>query len=331
LLLEEQTQVIELARLHGQLVAGQRELARLTDEHERLAYLLLENERRSRATAQRSAQRRAALSERLRGIYILSRGGPARLLFKDEAMGAGLLRSRLLLRAAQRDQSEFGLFRQRLAKLQLERETLELRDRGRLARESHVQTYVANLRRQTETKQTSLARLRRFRVRAQARSGSLTPVEVQARRRLALSYARQTPSQTFVLSRGRLPHPVRGTPIHLGVLVTRDGSRKLRLSHPGLTYRVTRSAPVRAVASGTVRFVGPLKSMGRVVIIDHGAEFHSVYALLERAVVERIDRVQAGTVVGFAGIEPVNQEPALYFELRAGERALNAKDWLVRR
>lgn len=49
-----------------------------------------------------------------------------------------------------------------------------------------------------------------------------------------------------------------------------------KLARPGTTYRVNPGANVWAPAAGVVRYVGPVRGLGKVVVISHSADYTSV-------------------------------------------------------
>ncbi|MFK3889963.1 murein hydrolase activator EnvC family protein [Sphingomonas sp. NPDC079357] len=68
----------------------------------------------------------------------------------------------------------------------------------------------------------------------------------------------------------------------------------------GLTLAVRAAASVVAPAGGRVRFAGPFRSFGRIVIVDHGAGWTSLIAGLGNVTVESGATVAAGAPLGIA-------------------------------
>ncbi len=83
----------------------------------------------------------------------------------------------------------------------------------------------------------------------------------------------------------------------------------------GITLRPRAGAPVAAVASGRVAFAGPFRGYGRILILKHNGDFHSVVAGLAKVSVEVGDRVAAGELLGHMP-ESAAVPPELYFEVR---------------
>ncbi|TCP34615.1 peptidoglycan DD-metalloendopeptidase family protein [Sphingomonas sp. BK235] len=81
----------------------------------------------------------------------------------------------------------------------------------------------------------------------------------------------------------------------------------------GLTLAVTRGATLVAPAAGVVRYVGPFRSYGTIVILDHGAGWQTLVTGVGAAAVARGDRVAAGAALGRA---PDRRDATVTVELR---------------
>lgn len=89
-------------------------------------------------------------------------------------------------------------------------------------------------------------------------------------------------------------------------------------------------ASVGAVAAGRVIFSGEFRSYGRVVIVDHGGSFFSVYGELGDIAKKKGDSVREGEMLAHAG--PSQDGGGLvYLEIRRGTEALDPADWLEKK
>ena len=73
---------------------------------------------------------------------------------------------------------------------------------------------------------------------------------------------------------------------------------------------------------------GPFSGYGRLVIVEHSGGFFSIYGFLGQVTVKQGDPVEAGHVVGSAGLDPVTGGRATYFELRHNRHALAPSEWI---
>lgn len=87
--------------------------------------------------------------------------------------------------------------------------------------------------------------------------------------------------------------------------------------HDGIDFDVKLGDMVRASSSGTVSFVGEQsKRFGRVVVIDHGQGYQTVYGHLSRITVKKGEYVKSGERIGLAGDAGGATRPELHFQIR---------------
>lgn len=74
-------------------------------------------------------------------------------------------------------------------------------------------------------------------------------------------------------------------------------SRNRENNNYGVTLRM-RENTIRAMADGRVHSAGQLRGYGKVVIVDHGQGWHTLYSNLARVQVHRGQQVSQGDVLG---------------------------------
>lgn len=85
----------------------------------------------------------------------------------------------------------------------------------------------------------------------------------------------------------------------------------------GIDIGVPLGTSVRAAAAGRVTYAGtPARAYGPLVILDHGGEYHTVYANLRELSVKRGDALAAGQVLGTSGEQATAPMPHVHFEVR---------------
>jgi len=121
-----------------------------------------------------------------------------------------------------------------------------------------------------------------------------------------------SPSSGFAALRGALSVPVSGD-LRFAAAESGDG---------GLAIEVAPGTSVRTVAGGRVVFADTQPGYGRLVIVDHGDRYYTVYAGLAGVEVGVGDELSRGARVGSAS------GSGLRFEVRRGTRTLDARAWL---
>lgn len=117
-------------------------------------------------------------------------------------------------------------------------------------------------------------------------------------------------------------------PVH-GPVTSTFGPRSLlpgEQFHTGIDIGVPEGTPVRATASGVVRFVGNTDGYGLRVEIDHGNGVTTLYAHLSEASVVPGQRVERGQTIGKSGNTGASTGPHLHYEIRQNGRPIDP--WL---
>jgi len=135
-------------------------------------------------------------------------------------------------------------------------------------------------------------------------------------------------AKDMAAERGKLPPPVDGrAAIGFGDYV--HPRFRTRVPHPGIDFDAPLGSPVRAVFDGTVAYAGWLSGYGYTVIVSHPGGFFTVYGRLDEVRAAAGDLVSQGEPVGSAGGDVNRGATGLYFELRAGDRAVDPAPWLA--
>ena len=128
-------------------------------------------------------------------------------------------------------------------------------------------------------------------------------------------------ANSFSRMQGRLKKPVNGTLAGLFGQDRGDGE-----VWKGVFYN-TVPAPVSSIASGTVTFAGELEGYGKVVVVDHGDDYVSIYSGLNEIDTAQNYAVNAGSKIGTSGTLP-SGETGLYLEVRYNGQVMNPLSWI---
>lgn len=128
-------------------------------------------------------------------------------------------------------------------------------------------------------------------------------------------------ANSFSRMQGRLKKPVNGTLAGLFGQDRGDGE-----VWKGVFYN-TVPTPVSSIASGTVTFAGELEGYGKVVVLDHGDGYVSIYSGLNEIDTAQNYAVNAGSKIGTSGTLP-SGETGLYLEVRYNGQVMNPLSWI---
>lgn len=134
----------------------------------------------------------------------------------------------------------------------------------------------------------------------------------------------------FSKMKRRLPWPVQGS-LALPYGSYRDPKFKTPVFRNGIHIRAREGEIVRSVYPGKVVFADWFKGYGKVVIVNHGEGYYTVYANLSKIFLSKGDIIKKGDEIGRVGESGTLSAPALYFEVRYKGKPLNPLHWLKRK
>ncbi len=104
---------------------------------------------------------------------------------------------------------------------------------------------------------------------------------------------------------------------------------KIRRLHAGIDILVNTGSPVYATGAGKVVFAGRKGGYGRVVEIDHGFGYKTIYAHLRKTLVKRGQKVERGDKIALSGNSgKLSTGPHLHYEIRHNGVALNPRNFI---
>ncbi len=274
------------------------------------------------------ATARPALAAHARALYKLGDMSYLRLLLSIDRPSDFFRGYRFISTLARRDNARVAAFRSDLAALTAEKESLEQRTRESIA----LRNRLAAARRALDSQRSRKTQLLTSLVERKETNAAYVEELARAESRLQELIAGLGGGDAAVplgAFRGGLPWPVEGR------VLSGFGRRKhprfdTYTVHNGIEIETASEAEVRAVHEGRVVFAERFRGYGLMVVVDHGAKHHSLYARLEEVVVAPGQDVEAGTVLGRAGVGGGPEGPAVYFEMRFQGRPEDPVAWLRR-
>ena len=134
-------------------------------------------------------------------------------------------------------------------------------------------------------------------------------------------------SSGFRARKGKLPYPTTGI-VEVGFGKIVNPRFNTVTVQKGIDIRAAEGSEVRSIGTGSVVFAGWLKGYGNLVIVDHGSNFHSLYAHLSNSQVDVGNEVEEGETIGQVGDTGSLKGSYLYFEIRKGGQAVDPLPWL---
>lgn len=134
------------------------------------------------------------------------------------------------------------------------------------------------------------------------------------------------------VKRGKIPWPVSGE-ILPEYSFGRHKNKEFNavVDNSGIQIKAPLGTPFRSVAGGLVRYADWFKGYGKLVILDHGEGYYSLYAQASELNVSEGQRVTAGQIIGAVGDTGSLVGSCLYFEIRKNGVPQDPLRWLSRR
>lgn len=265
------------------------------------------------------------LQIRLRSYYLMGKTGFLNVTFSSRTLPDLMLFNdsfRLLLGY---DQKLLAQFREAISQLQEA-------TRGFQEESAQLNTFIAETQEQQkemdqtlEEKNKLLKRVKTQKVLHEQALREMAKAEQELRE--SLSELRQKRAYTlkgFLLAKGTMPPPVTGT------VIRKFGGKKGEGASKGIFIDASDGTRIRAIFPGQVIFAGYRRGYGNTVILDHGLNYSSVTARMEKILVKKGDRVDAETVIGEAGDIATLFEKGIYFEIRRDAEPVDPLEWITR-
>ena len=98
---------------------------------------------------------------------------------------------------------------------------------------------------------------------------------------------------------------------------------KIRKFHKGMDFTASVGTPIYASGNGKVTRSGRSATFGRVVYIEHGYGYKTIYAHMSKIKAKRGQKVKRGDLIGYVGNTGRSVSAHLHYEIHKNGRALN--------
>ncbi len=136
--------------------------------------------------------------------------------------------------------------------------------------------------------------------------------------------------EAFSGYKGKFPWPVDSRKILAGFGYYNHPKFKSKVLSNGIHIEEKYNSPVYSIFKGIVKYADWFEGYGKMIIIDHGGGYFSIYAHLSEFYVQEGDRVNIKSLIGKTGDTESFFGNELYFELREKTKPLNPLKYLSR-
>ena len=323
-----------LGQVQNDLEKKNKELKAATDKLNSIAREMAGNEAEAEKILASIGQRRGLLKQRAVALYRWHRGAsPFTILGGDMSLSGFLQRKRYLevtvafdrdlvnrLTEEVRRQEALGNeLAQKKEELAGQRETLrEAKESVRRSAEEKKQI-LASLRREKGTRLRALKELEQAALRLQKMMDEIS--------RRGVAKPQETPAGAGLDGmRGKLERPVKGE-VTSAFGKSRHPEFAVEVFRKGIEIDAPLGQAIRTVEKGRVAFADRFSGYGKMVIVDHGERFFTIYAHLSDILKKKGDEIRRGEVLGLAGDSDSLAGVKLYFEMRKDGRSIDPVPW----
>ena len=272
------------------------------------------------------------MKDRLLDIYKYGEAGKMRTLFASRSVFEAVETAYLLKRVNERDEAILSQLQQRVQNVDLSRRTMD-EHQARLKEKSHAveeqrDKYAQSIK-ETNRFITSIQKQKALAEKAVAEAEE---AQKAAGAMIAELQRKRAAQKTYITATGKgsmFDWPVRG------VISSPYGNRihpilKRKILHSGIDVAAPNGTPVKTAAPGEVIYNGWLRGYGRVVVVDHGRGYSTLYAHLSASLVREGQEVKAGATIARVGRTGNTTGYHLHFEVRQYGTPVNPIKYLKR-
>src|SRR5918994_6414417 len=284
------------------------------------------------------AQRKAYLARRADALYRWQRGASPLMILNGDLSLSSLLKRRYYLQstvafdremvqslneqATRQETLTQELARKRQNVDAQRRELTEVKEAVQKEAQKKREL-LASIRGEKESRQRALKDLEQAALRLQKMIEELS-------RRSAGKSSKEAPAGSGLESmRGKLEWPVKGQLIG-GFGKTKHHAFSTDVFRKGLEIEAPVGEEIRAVEKGKIVFADRFSGYGKMLIIDHGDRYYTVYAHLSDFLKKSGDAVKRGEAVALVGDSESLVGSKLYFEMRKDGRSIDPTPWFQR-
>ena len=270
------------------------------------------------------------MSERLVDMYKYGETGRMRTLFASRSVFEAVEDAYLLKLMNERDEDILSELHEKLQNMDLSRRTMDdhqtrLKEKSQAVQEQR-EKYNQTIK-DTNRFITSLQRQK-----ALAERAAKEAEEAQREAGAMIARLQRQRAKTFIPAMGqgsKFDWPLRG------VMASPFGNRihpilKRKILHAGIDIAAPNGKAVKTAAPGEVIYNGWLRGYGRVVVVDHGRGFSTLYAHLSASLVKEGQVVRDGAVIARVGKTGNVTGYHLHFEVRHYGTPVNPIKYLKR-
>lgn len=257
----------------------------------------------------------AQMKDRLLDMYKYGEVETMRTMFASRSVFEAVETAHLLNIVNKRDEDILSQLQARVQNLDLSRQTMDEQQTKLKEKTEAVQLQRDKYKQSIKDTNNFIRSIQRKKTLAEKAAWEAEQAQKQAGQMIAALQKRRS-QRSYVSGKGSMfSWPVRGQ------LASPYGYRihpilKRKILHSGIDIAAPNGTAVKAPAAGEVIYDGWLRGYGRVVVLDHGHGFSTLYAHLSASLVKEGQVVKSGATIAKVGKTGNTTGYHLHFEVR---------------
>ena len=259
------------------------------------------------------------LSEQMKGrlldMYKYGEAETMRMMFASRSVFEAVETAHLLSLVNQRDEAILSQLQSRVQNLDLSRQTLDEQQTRLKEKTEAVQNQRDKYKKSIKDTNNFIKSIQRKKVLAEKAAEEAEQAQRQAGQMIA-NLQRKRAQKIYVTGKGSIFNwPIRGA-LSSGYGYRTHPILKRKILHSGIDIAAPNGTAIKAPAAGEVIYDGWLRGYGRVVVLDHGRGFSTLYAHLSASLVKEGQVVKNGATIAKVGKTGNTTGYHLHFEVR---------------
>jgi len=316
----------QLQQLDDKIAGHQKKINELKGKIHAQEQLIAAKDQELAKVTQKNEALRQHLVKRLKAFYVMGKTGFLNVTFSGKTLPDLVLTQEAFHSLITYDQGLFKAYRESVDAIERVRQANQLE-------KTVLENFLADADAESATLKQAAEEKNQLLKQVQTQKGLYAQALKEMRKaedKLTASLtstggAQTTPERGFAQAKGKLPPPA------WGEVTSRfhdPASNDDQALTNGVSIKTAEGADVFAVYGGTVLFAGSMRGYGKIVIIEHDRQYHTVSARLGEITVSEGDAVKQGQLIGAAGNSTALFGRGLYFEIRRGAAAEDPLRWL---
>lgn len=255
------------------------------------------------------------MEERILDIYKYGQSGTMRTLFASRSVFEAVETAHLLKLVTRRDEDILSQLQERVQNLDMSRQTMDAQQNRLREKTQAVQDQRDKYNKNIKETNSFIKSIQKQKALAEKAVKEAEEAQKAAGAMIAALQRKKSKSYLPSGKGSKFDWPVRGP------LASPFGNRihpilKRKIFHSGIDIAAPNGTPVKAPAAGEVIYDGWLRGYGRVVVLNHGQGYSTLYAHLSASLVKEGQEVKAGAVIARVGRTGNVTGYHLHFEVR---------------